>query len=137
MILTGAAFFLPVAVLERGEPDGREAAPRPALSETGTVVGGLSAAGTAGALAGTFITGFVLVAAIPSRTIVIVVGAVLVAAGIGAAWWLRRRPPALAAVGLLLVVGVVRASTWRRPSRPCEHETAYYCVRVEVSATQP
>lgn len=135
VLLTGAAFLLPVAVLSAVSP--MVAKLRLAnLSETGTVVGGLSAAGTAGALAGTFITGFVLVAAIPTRTIMIVVGAVLVATGIVATWWLRRRPPALAGVGLVLLVmwsgiNVVSAES------PCEHETAYYCVRVEVSATNP
>ncbi len=103
VILTAAAFLLPVAVLSAVSP--MVAKLRLAsLSETGTVVGGLSAAGTAGALAGTFITGFVLVAAIPSKTIVIVVGAVLVATGIVATWWLRRRPPVVTGIGLVLLV---------------------------------
>lgn len=133
--LTTAAFFLPVAVLSAVSP--MVAKLRLAsLEETGTVVGGLSAAGTAGALAGTFITGFVLVAAIPSKTIVIVVGAVLIAAGIGATWLLRRRPPALVGVGLLVVVLWTGAKVASATS-PCEHETAYYCVRVEVAPTNP
>ncbi len=39
------------------------------LEETGEVVGGLSAAGTVGALVGTFVTGFVLVSAVlPGRS---------------------------------------------------------------------
>src|SRR5262245_26382520 len=88
VILTTAAFFLPVAVLSSVSPMVAKLR-LDTLAETGSVVGGLSAAGTAGALAGTFITGFVLVAAIPSRTIVIVVGAVLVAVGIVTTWLLR------------------------------------------------
>lgn len=135
VLLTSAAFFLPVAVLSAVSP--MVAKLRLAsLAETGTVVGGLSAAGTFGALAGTFLTGFVLVAAIPSRTIVVVVGAVLIAAGIGASWWLRGRPPAVAGVGLLLIVvwsGLNIASA----TSPCEHETAYYCVRVQVAPNNP
>lgn len=129
VILTTAAFFFPVAVLSAVSP--MIAKLRLAsLDETGSVVGGLSAAGTAGALAGTFLTGFVLVAAIPSKTIVIIVGAVLVATGIVATWWLRRRPPVAAAVILAMVVvgtGVSVATA----TQPCEHETAYFCVRIE------
>jgi MFS family permease len=133
--LTSAAFFLPVAVLSAVSP--MVAKLRLAsLEETGTVVGGLSAAGTVGALVGTFVTGFVLVAAIPSKTIVVIVGAILVAAGVVVTWLLRRRPPALAGAFLVLLVlwtGTNIAST----QSPCEHETGYYCVRIEVAATNP
>jgi spermidine synthase len=135
VILTGAAFFLPVAVLSSISP--MVAKLRLAsLGETGTVVGGLSAAGTVGALAGTFLTGFVLVAEIPSKTIVVAIGALLIAAGVGASWWLRRRPPVLPAVGLALLV--LWTGTNIASSRSiCEHETAYYCVRVEVVPNHP
>ena len=137
VILTSAAFFFPVAVLSAVSP--MVAKLRLAsLDETGTVVGGLSAAGTAGALAGTFITGFVLVAAIPSRTIVIVVGAVLVAAGIVATWLAAPAPagrwPASGSSCWWSWSGVNVAS---RRRQPCEHETAYFCVRVEVSPANP
>jgi MFS family permease len=135
VILTAAAFFLPVAVLSSVSP--MVAKLRLAtLDETGTVVGGLSAAGTIGALAGTFLTGFVLIAAIPSKTIVVVIGALLIAAGIGASWWLRRRPPVLPAVGLAFLVlwtGVNVAAS----RTTCEHETAYSCVRVVVDPGHP
>lgn len=135
VILTGSAFFLPVAVLSAISPMIAKLR-LDRLSETGTVVGGLSAAGTAGALVGTFITGFVLVAAIPSRTIVIVVGAVLVAAGIVATWWLGRGLGAATAVGLVLFVGWTGLNVaWA--TSPCEHETAYYCVRIVVAAKDP
>jgi MFS family permease len=135
VLLTASAFFLPVAVLSAVSP--MVAKLRLAsLTETGTVVGGLSAAGTAGALVGTFITGFVLVAAIPSRTIVIVVGAALIACGIGATWLLRRRPPAVAGVLIAFFVLWTGVNVGTAKST-CEHETAYYCVRVEVSAKDP
>jgi MFS family permease len=129
VILTSAAFFFPVAVLSAVSP--MIAKLRLAsLDETGSVVGGLSAAGTVGALAGTFLTGFVLVAAIGSKSIVITVGAVLIAAGVVATFWLRRRPPVVAALILAMAVvwtGVNVATA----TQPCEHETAYYCVRIE------
>jgi spermidine synthase len=135
VILTGAAFFLPVAVLSAISP--MVAKLRLAsLGETGTVVGGLSAAGTVGALAGTFLTGFVLVAEIPSKTIVVAIGGLLIAAGVGVSWWLRRRPSALAGVGLAFLVlwtGTNVANT----RSICEHETAYYCVRVQVAPNNP
>ena len=135
VILTGAAFFLPVAALSAVSPMVAKLR-LDRLSETGTVVGGLSAAGTFGALAGTFITGFVLVAAIPSRTIVIVVGAVLVAAGIVTTFWLRRRPAAVATIAVLLFTGWTGLNV-ATASSTCEHETAYYCVRIETSTTNP
>jgi predicted membrane-bound spermidine synthase len=135
VILTGAAFFLPVAVLSGVSPMVAKLR-LDRLAETGTVVGGLSAAGTAGALAGTFVTGFVLVAAIPSRTIVITVGIVLVLAGLVTTFWLRKLPSAVTAVLLLLIVGWTGINVASAEST-CEHETAYYCVRVEVSPRDP
>ena len=51
------------------------------IEQTGAVVGSLSALGTAGALFGTFVTGFVLIAAMPSQPITWVVGVILVALG--------------------------------------------------------
>jgi MFS family permease len=133
--LTVAAFFLPVAVLSAVSPMVAKLRLE-TLDETGAVVGGLSAAGTVGALVGTFVTGFVLVAAIPSSTIVVVVGSVVIAAGLVLTWCLRRRPPAMLVAGLGAVValaGLGFAST----DRFCEHETAYYCVRIERDPTNP
>lgn len=132
VVLAAAAFFLPAATLSAVSP--MVAKLRLAsLDETGSVVGGLSAAGTAGALAGTFTTGFVLVAALPSRPIVLAVGAVLVVVGLGVHWRLVHRPPAVAAVLVVLVAAGIGAAT---PS-PCEHETAYFCVRVETDPVRP
>ena len=74
------------------------------LAETGTVVGGLSATGTAGAIFGTFLTGFVLLAALPSRPIVLAVGVALVIAGTD------PRRPLRASSGLPGVAAVVAAT---------------------------
>ncbi|MGB5951665.1 MAG: fused MFS/spermidine synthase [Ornithinimicrobium sp.] len=99
------------------------------LNETGEVVGGLSAAGTFGALFGTFITGFVLVSAAPTRPIVLAVGVALVVWGVvftfrrGGA----RRPSAGLAAGALVVFGLAAL-----PSGPCEFESAYACGRVQT-----
>ncbi len=102
------------------------------LSETGEVVGGLSAAGTFGALFGTFFTGFVLVSAAPTRPIVLAVGLALVAWGV--VFTLRRggvrrlsSGVAGAAAAGLVVFGIAALTTG-----PCEFESAYACGRVEA-----
>ena len=105
------------------------------LDQTGRVVGRLSALGTAGAILGTFVTGFLLVAALPTRPIVIAVGVVLIAVGL-VCWFLlgRRRGPSLllplvlAGVGGLLTIVSVSV---------CEHESAYFCARVVPDPQRP
>jgi SAM-dependent methyltransferase len=97
------------------------------LEESGSVVGSLSALGTLGALAGTFLTGFVLIATLPTGVILAATaGTLLVLAAVAAV----VRPPsavartsvaALALGGLLLVV-----------DGPCQVETAYYCARISA-----
>ena len=135
VILTTAAFFLPVAVLSSVSPMVAKLR-LDSLAETGSVVGGLSAAGTVGALVGTFVTGFVLVAAIPSRTIVGVVGAVTIAAGFVLTWWLRRQASVAVVVVLVFAVGFSGINL-ASASKRCEHETAYFCVNVERNAADP
>ena len=129
--LAAGAFFAPAAVLSAISPMAAKLR-LASLAETGAVVGGLSAAGTAGALFGTFVTGFVLVAAVPTRALVIGLGVALV--GAGAVLWLRlagRRPPGAVAVAVLAAAGAAGAS----PS-PCEVHTTYYCAQVEVDPTR-
>lgn len=81
VVLTTMAFFLPAAILSAASPlvvkiqlDD--------LAKTGHVVGRLSAIGTAGALFGVFVTGFVLVASFPTSPVVITLGLGLVATGV-------------------------------------------------------
>jgi hypothetical protein len=93
------------------------------LDQTGHVVGRLSAIGTAGALTGTFLTGFVLVSALPNAPVIIGVGVALAVAGCALERSWRLLGAAIAA-GLLLA-GVAAAA-----GRPCEVETAYFCARV-------
>src|SRR5262245_14919718 len=80
VLLSFVGFFAPAAVLSAVTPTVVKLQLRD-LGRTGSVVGRLSALGTAGAIVGTFATGFVLIAAFPVRPVVIVVGAVLIAAG--------------------------------------------------------
>jgi spermidine synthase len=102
------------------------------LAETGAVVGRLSGIGTLGAIAATFVTGFLLIAVLPSSVILVATGVVTAVAGIALGVFLTRRtggvagrvPPGLLA---LTVGGALLAAV--APS-PCEEETAYHCARV-------
>lgn len=125
VLLSAAAFFLPAAVLSGISPMVAKLRLE-SLDDTGTVVGGLSAAGTAGALLGTFGTGFVLLAYVPVRTIVIVIGAALVAAGLFASWKLRTKPSDGRDVILVLLAGFLSIAV----GSPCDQETEYFCVRI-------
>jgi MFS family permease len=132
VLLALAAFVLPTAVLSAVSPMAAKLR-LSSTAETGSVVGGLSAAGTAGALVGTFVTGFVLVAALPTRPIIIGLGVALVA--LGATLWVRlgaRRPGPAVAAAVVLAAGSAWAS-----SSPCQRETAYYCASVEVDGDRP
>ena len=98
------------------------------LASTGSTVGRLSAWSTAGALFGTFFTGYVLVAAAAVTTLIVTVGVVLVASGVLLAVVGRvgRTNEMLGLGGLALVstLGVVAIDS------PCETQTAYYCLSV-------
>ena len=101
------------------------------LAETGAVVGKLSGIGTLGAIAATFVTGFLLIAVLPSSVILVGTGAVTVLAGLALGLVLQRgsgvRRRAPVALVLLAVAGSLLAAV---APTPCEEETAYHCARV-------
>jgi spermidine synthase len=102
------------------------------LSETGAVVGRLSGIGTLGGIAATFVTGFLLIAILPSSVILVGTGGLTVVAGIAVGVLLRRRTGGGAGrvpVGLL-VLAVAGAGLAAVAPTPCEEETAYHCARV-------
>src|SRR4051812_17750122 len=68
------------------------------LRRTGQVVGKLSSVGTLGAITATLLTGFVLVAAMPSKAIVLTLAVLLGVAGLTLGWWLHRRDRGVAAL---------------------------------------
>jgi hypothetical protein len=105
------------------------------LDETGTVVGRLSALSTAGAIFGTFFAGFVLVAAWPSRTITIILGAVLIGAGIATAVSARSFTRT-ALVTTVVLAGLSTTMSIAAP-RTCDYETAYYCINVDPDGDRP
>lgn len=127
IILSTLAFFAPSAVLSAATPIVAKLRLQ-TLDQTGSVFGGLSAAGTAGGIAGTFLTGFVLVEALGSRTTLFIVGGLLVVAGVAVHWWLRREPPAVST----LAVYVVASLSVFGFEPACEFETRYSCGWIEV-----
>ena len=100
------------------------------LAETGVTVGRLSALGTLGALAGTFLTGFVLLAAFPTSTLLLLTGLVLLAVGLAVSAALHRPTPGQ--LGALVVAGIVGAGALLVVDSPCQVETRYYCAAVVV-----
>ncbi len=105
------------------------------LRASGTVVGRLSAWATAGALIGTFGTGFVLVPLMPVSSAVLAIGAVLVVAGlvlgVGSQQISLGAGATIAIAALAL--GVFSASR----HSPCTVETAYNCVVLEADPARP
>jgi MFS family permease len=102
------------------------------LDGSGTVVGQLSAAGTVGALAGTFLTGFVLVALLPLGAILVAVAIVcLMFALLVAIARSRVTVGVIGAVAVLLGVAGVAV-----PGR-CDVDTVYYCARVDTDPAHP
>jgi spermidine synthase len=129
--ITLLGFFAPAAVLAAVSPIVVKIR-LSSLQETGSVVGTYSAIGTAGAIFGTFVTGFVLIAAFPTRPIVIVVGVGLTLLGVSL--WVGRRVLGMAGSAgiLLLLVGALLAF-----EGPCQYETTYHCAVVEIDPERP
>lgn len=132
VVLATTAFFAPAAVLSAATPIVAKLR-LASLEETGSVVGGLSAAGTAGALAGTFLTGFVLVTTIGTRATLFVVGGLLVVGGVGLHWWLRRTTPAATSLAVVFVAGLSVFGF----DPACDYETRYACAEVRVDEDDP
>ncbi len=123
-VLTVLGFFLPAAVLSGVTPAVIKIQ-LASLEETGRVVGRLSALSTAGAIFGTFFTGFLLVAAFPTRPVVRATAVFLIVLGVGTAVYLRSGR-SVTAGGM---VAVLAAGTLSFVSpHPCEYESAYYCA---------
>ncbi len=130
--LTSVAFLVPSILLSAVPPIVIKLRLR-SIEETGTVVGSFSALGTIGALVGTFVTGFILIAAAPSRPVVITIGIGTVLAGMVALARTRRWQAVAGSVAAVLVATVALAVV----PGPCDEETKYYCVSVRADDTRP
>jgi len=128
VLLASALFFIPSLILGMVTPVVIKLRLRN-LSQTGNVVGKIYAVSTAGAIFGTFITGFVLIQWIGTRAIILVVALVLLlmALAFGNLW--RAKVPTIACLVLLLVIGGVII-----PSRAMVaeglYESNYYTISV-------
>ncbi len=105
------------------------------LRASGTIVGRLSAWATAGALVGTFGTGFVLVPLMPVSTAVLAIAVVLLGTGILLGAIPKIIPPAIVAAVALgaLALGAGSASM----NSPCLTETHYHCIRIVRDPEKP
>ncbi len=127
VVITFAGFFAPAAVLTAVTPAIIKLQLE-SLDETGRVVGRLSAIGTAGAIVGTFLTGFVLVAALPTRPVIRLVGVALIVLGIAVGFWLTR----LRTLTPMTLIAIMAAGGLSfAASHPCQYESAYYCAWVQ------
>jgi MFS family permease len=105
------------------------------LHASGTVVGGLSAWATAGALVGTFATGFVLVPLFPVSTTVLAIGIALVLAGVLLGLYILMLNPrkivgtAAGTIALALLTPILHS--------PCDTETEYHCVQLQILPERP
>lgn len=96
------------------------------LERTGEVVGRLSGLSTLGAIAGTVVTGFVLISRVPVGVILVGLGASLVVAGLLVGPWSAVWRPATAAVLVVVAGGAGVASG----VGGCDAETVYHCAEV-------
>jgi spermidine synthase len=99
------------------------------LKASGTVVGGLSAWATAGALVGTFGTGFVLVPLLPVSTSVLAIGILLIAVGVVLGGYTRVLRAGAIAAAILATAGL--GALTATAHSPCDEETRYHCIRLE------
>lgn len=133
LVLALISFFWPAAVLSAINPTVVKLQLE-RLDHAGKVVGRLSAIGTAGAIFGTVVTGFVLLAWLSSATIVIGLGVALILGGSALAARLNAwGGPALTggALSLALLLGALAASE----RSPCQKESAYFCATVRAVPT--
>jgi len=103
------------------------------LSDTGSVVGGLSGIGTVGAIAGTVLTGFVFVSAFPVSVLLVGLGVLLVLAAVALETHLRRG--ARRALPVLLLLPGALGAAWGPGS--CDVETVYHCANVVDDESRP
>jgi spermidine synthase len=133
--LTASVFLLPSLILSMVPPLLTKAKLTD-LSATGRTVGSLSALSTAGALTGSFVTGYVLVPNFRSRVIVGLISGSLIAMGAMFTYFIhdRKKPSQIAVTAALVFAvaasGIESTLTWRER---CEMESSYFCARSEIA----
>ena len=138
LTLAALAVFVPAALLSAITP----IVVKLQLSDvahTGRVVGKLSSIGTLGGITATLGTGFVLVAALPTSTILFGLAVLLGLGGLGLYGYLRRLSFEFTrrSVAIVAVLGLGGAGLTAVVPAPCDVETAYHCARVEADPNRP
>lgn len=135
-LILAAAGFLPAAGTLSAIPPAVVKLQLRDLEATGTTVGSLSAWGTGGAIFGTFLAGFVLVAFAAVTTLIIGTGVLMMLIGVafGVAAPTARDGARLLSAGGLGVLALTGASL---VPAPCDIQTGYYCASVEVDPDRP
>lgn len=139
VVLSFLLFFLPSFLLGMISPVAVRLAMRD-VATSGTIVGRISAVSTLGSIAGTFVTGFYLVARFGTKATVVGTGAVLIAGAL--ILFARRAGPAIVTTLLVALAGF---SSFRPLPPPVQQgelprsqtgfihteESAYYAIRVQ------
>ncbi len=139
LLLAMTAVILPAGLLSSVAPIVAKLQLRD-LHETGTIVGKLSGLGTLGGIVATFATGFVLVAAFRTSTILLGTGVVVAFVGGLVLWYDRQRHgpqgggPLPGAALALLPVSILLVAV---APNPCQQETEYHCARVVADPDRP
>jgi hypothetical protein len=126
-VLVTVLFFVPCLILGMISPVVAKLAVRD-LAKTGTTVGKIYAAGTVGSIAGTFATGFVLIAWFGTTPLSGVWPCALI--GMALIFFWAGRWQAMAAAALVVVIGLGGAQAAGWLSSRCTMETNYFCIKV-------
>ncbi|MFC1962591.1 fused MFS/spermidine synthase [Chloroflexota bacterium] len=134
VFLTVTLFFLPSLILGMVTPVVIKLRLRD-LSHTGNVVGKIYAVSTAGAIFGTFVTGFVLIHWIGTRSTILVVALVLMATALAFGNLWRARELAFTSLAIFFGLGSFTLSSGAMAA-DCLKESNYYCINVDDSVVK-
>ncbi|MCZ6892014.1 MAG: fused MFS/spermidine synthase [Chloroflexi bacterium] len=136
VLLTATLFFLPSLILGMVTPVVIKLRLKD-LAQAGNVVGKVYAIATAGAIFGTFMTGFVLIQWIGSRQTLLLVASVLIvmalALALGNVWRVKAPFVALMAVFIGLTSAAFTTGAF---DSGCLRESNYYCIQVTDTVVQ-
>ena len=128
VFLTITLFFLPSLILGMVTPVVIKLRLRD-LASTGNVVGKIYAVSNAGAIFGTFVTGFVLIQRVGTRSTLMIVAFVLVAMALAFGNLWQARMTSVAPLGLFLLLAGFTYANGDLESE-CLRESNYFCIRV-------
>ncbi len=136
VLATAAAFLIPSTILGTITPIVVKLSLH-SLDDAGATIGRIYAVSAAGSIAGTFLTGFLLIDLFGSRTTVWLIAAFLLLCGLAVGPWRGARAgrglPLMILV-LFLLVSPLLVVTKALPG-PCRAETSYFCMRIETTTT--